>query len=476
MRIRLTWKFILTYIIMAVVCFILISTVGSRLVERSVISQRSLQLYNEAITISEDVNQGALSLQLFHARLRAIASYQGSRIWLLSNDGSIMLDSSQPYTEYGCGVVEGFDRVALGTGYYFTGTFFHYFDEEMLSVIVPVSFNMSPSGYLVIHQSMQDIRALRENILGTVHIVSVLIFLLCLALLVVMLIWVMLPLRKITYGAKEFASGNLNYKIGLKSGDEMQYLSDTLDYMASELNKSNDYQRDFIANVSHDFRSPLTSIKGYAQAIQDGTIPPELQNKYLGIIINEVNRLDKLSQEMLTVEQVDSGKRVINISVFDVNDMIRKTAASFEGVCKEKDILIDLVVEEEVLEVAADYSQIQQVLYNLLDNAIKFSKVHSTIEVATQERFSKAFIHVKDHGVGIASSEINKIWDRFYKADTSRGKDPRGSGLGLAIVREIIQNHGQKINVVSTPDVGTEFSFSLPLPDQRSVTPSKRDS
>ena len=122
-------------------------------------------------------------------------------------------------------------------------------------------------------------------------------------------------------------------------------------------------------------------------------------------------------------------------------------------------------MEEEHLEVYADYPQIQQVLYNLIDNALKFSRNNSKIELETRVRLGKAYVYVKDHGIGIASSELNKIWDRFYKADTSRGKDPRGSGLGLAIVKEIIQNHGQKINVVSTPDVGTEFSFTLPLPE-----------
>ena len=467
MRLKLLWKFIIAYALAAVICFALISTLGSRLVERGLIEQKSLELYNEALSISDSLSKGSQDLAAVHSQFAAIASYQNSIIWLLSNDGQIMLDSSVSYDVNHSDAVEGFDRIALGTGYYFTGSFFGYFSQEMLSVMVPVSFSLTPSGYLVIHLPMTIIDKFRESILAVVHIVSIIVFIIIFSVMILMLIWIVVPIRKITNGAKEFASGNLKHTIDVKSGDEMQYLSDTLNYMASELDKSSDSQRAFIANVSHDFRSPLTSIKGYAEAMQDGTIPPELHSKYLGIVISEADRLNKLSQEMLTMQQIGSGNRTLNSTVFDINEMIRQTAASFEGSCAQKSILIELIMEEEHLDVYADYSQIQQVLYNLIDNAIKFSKNHSKIEVETSERLGKAYIYVKDHGIGIASSELSKIWDRFYKADTSRGKDPRGSGLGLAIVKEIIQNHGQKINVVSTPDVGTEFSFSLPIPGEK---------
>ncbi|MBR3397308.1 MAG: HAMP domain-containing histidine kinase [Lachnospiraceae bacterium] len=467
MRIKLIWKFILVYLAVTVVCFILISTAGARLVDRTIISRKSIDLYNEATVISDDILRQRDTLPSIHQKLSAIAAYQQSVIWLMANDGSIITDSSSPYSEEPVSRVEGFDRVALGTGYYSTGRFFDYFNEEMLTVIQPLSSSYNMNGYLVIHMPLRSFTALRESILTNVHQIAMVIFLLSLVILVLIFVWVNIPVRKITAGAKEFASGNLKHTIGLKTGDELEYLSDTLDFMASELDKANSYQSAFIANVSHDFRSPLTSIKGYAEAMQDGTIPPELHSKYLGIVISEADRLNKLSQELITMKQVNnSGKRVLNVTDFDLNAMIRTTAASFEGTCYEKSIIIDLIMEEDALTVRADLTQIQQVMYNLIDNAVKFSRNNSTIEIETTERYNKAYIVVRDHGIGIASSEINKIWDRFYKADTSRGKDPRGSGLGLAIVKEIIQAHGEKINVISTPDVGTEFSFTLPVADE----------
>ena len=146
---------------------------------------------------------------------------------------------------------------------------------------------------------------------------------------------------------------------------------------------------------------------------------------------------------------------------FDINETIKTTAATFEGICTERKILLELVLSGIELYAKADMEQIQQVLYNLLDNAIKFSNNGSSIIIETTEKNNKIFVSVKDHGSGIPKASLHKIWDRFYKIDASRGKDRQGTGLGLSIVQEIIHAHGQQINVISTEGVGTEFIFTL---------------
>lgn len=211
----------------------------------------------------------------------------------------------------------------------------------------------------------------------------------------------------------------------------------------------------------HDFRSPLTSIKGYVEAMIDGTIPVEMQEKYLKIISYEAERLEKLTRGLLTLNELDIHKRMLNIQDFDINQTIKSTAASFEGTCTTRQILLELILSGQTLYAHADLEQIQQVLYNLLSNAIKFSPDHSTITIETTEKNGKIFVSVKDHGIGIPKSSLNRIWERFYKIDRSRGKDQKGTGLGLAIVKEIISAHGQHINVISTEGVGTEFIFTL---------------
>ena len=231
--------------------------------------------------------------------------------------------------------------------------------------------------------------------------------------------------------------------------------------MARELRTLEEDERKFISNISHDFRSPLTSVKGYVEAMKDGTIPVEMQEKYFDIILFETERLTKLTTNLLDINKYGQGGLIMDISDFDINGVIKNTAATFEGACVKKNIMIDLVLTGETMLVTADMSKIQQVLYNLIDNAIKFSNEHSSIKIETTDRGEKIFVSVKDTGIGIPKNSVNKVFERFYKTDLSRGKDKKGTGLGLAIVKEIIQAHKENINVISTEGVGTEFIFSL---------------
>ena len=175
-----------------------------------------------------------------------------------------------------------------------------------------------------------------------------------------------------------------------------------------------------------------------------------------------VATLTDLTQDLLTLNEFDSKNLLLNKENFDIHEMIKNVAASFEGTCTQKKISIELLFASKQMEVFADKRKIQQVLYNLLDNAIKFSDPESTVTIETTERGEKVSISVKDYGIGIPRSALGKIWERFYKTDLSRGKDKKGTGLGLAIVKEAIQAHGENISVVSTEGVGTEFIFTLP--------------
>ena len=195
----------------------------------------------------------------------------------------------------------------------------------------------------------------------------------------------------------------------------------------------------------------------------DGTIPPELYEKYLNIVLNETERLRKLTNSLLTLNNLNTKGMLLDISRFNINAVIRNTAASFEGTCRQKMIAIELILTGDELYVKADVGKIQQVLYNLLDNAIKFSHEDSIIRIETTEKHNKVFVSVKDSGIGIPKDELKQIWERFYNSDLSRGRDKKGTGLGLSITREIIRSHGENINVISTEGVGSEFIFSLPV-------------
>ena len=154
---------------------------------------------------------------------------------------------------------------------------------------------------------------------------------------------------------------------------------------------------------------------------------------------------------------------MLDVSKFDINNTIKMTVQTFEGICKDKRISFELILTGQTLFTVADVSKIQRVIYNLIDNAIKFSPVDSVITIETTVKNEKIFVSVKDRGCGIPKESLGKIWERFYKTDPSRGKDKKGTGLGLAIVKEIVSAHKENINVISTEGVGTEFIFSLPL-------------
>ena len=271
------------------------------------------------------------------------------------------------------------------------------------------------------------------------------------------------PTQKILAYITASNQGNLDASLDIHVHDEYAKLQMELSYMEEKIKNLDNYQKNFIANVSHDFRSPLTSIKGYAEAMLDGTIPEEMYAKYLDVIVFEVERLTKLTSNLLSLNQFEQGRHTLEITSFDINQTIKRTAASFEGTCMKKHIKLKLIFSEKETMVNADQARIQQVLYNLLDNAIKFSHKDSEIHIKTTEHRDKVAISVKDFGIGIPKDGLKKIWERFYKTDLSRGKDKKGTGLGLSITKEIITAHNENINVTSTEGAGTEFTFTLPL-------------
>lgn len=460
----LYWKFLAVYALFGFLSFLLILTWGSSLIEKQLVTDIRDRLYMEASSIADDETvkyfNDEISLQNLYNNLCTIAAFENTQIQVINPSGNILLDTEETLKPVSDDTIEGFDPAAFGPKYYEISTFYNEFSSSQLNVMVPITNNMTTKGYVALHFPMETIFEQREDLLRDILLLFAGILLLSLIILVLFTISVYRPLRKIITGTMEYAMGNLKYKIHVNTNDEMGYLATTMNFMGEELQKHNEYQKQFIANVSHDFRSPLTSIKGYAEAISDGTIPPELYPKYLGIITSEAERLDKLTRSMLTLSNMNK-QVMLNIETFDINGVIKNTVAVFEVICRQKKISLELLLTDVKLFVSADMGKIQQVLYNLVDNAIKFSPRNTTITIETTEKHGRVYVSVKDMGIGIPKDAQNKIWDRFYKIDSSRGVDRKGTGLGLAIVKEIITAHEQNINVISTEGVGTEFIFTL---------------
>lgn len=469
MRKTIYLKFLLAYAIFGAFGFIAVATFIPSLTKEQLIREKAQRLYSEASLIANKyagLYTSETNLVDAKNQLDALSVYLNSIIRIINPSGRLVVDTQSPLNVEENIVIKNFNPAANGDTYYTIGTFYDTFDENVLTVIAPITSDYTVKGYVVIHCTMEEIQKQCDSMEHISYITLVILIFLSLIILIFFTEIVYVPLRKITYATEQYASGNMHYEFQVESDDEIGYLAACLNYMASEIAKSEDSQKKFIANVSHDFRSPLTSIRGYLEAMLDGTIPPEFYEKYVNIVLNETDRLKGLTDSLLTLNNLNTKGMKLNLTDFDINTVIRNVTASFEGTCRKKGIAFDLVLTNDVMYVNADKSKIQQVLYNLIDNAIKFSNSDSSIKIETTEKKNKLFVSVKDSGIGIPKDDLKLIFDRFYKSDSSRGKDKKGTGLGLSIVKEIINTHDENINVISTQGEGTEFIFSLQISEQ----------
>jgi len=230
--------------------------------------------------------------------------------------------------------------------------------------------------------------------------------------------------------------------------------------MAEELEKTDTMSKDFVANISHELRTPLTSINGFIQGILDGTIPQDQHRKYLEIVLNESQRLTKLTREMLDLSRIESGKYSINKTVFDINELLRRVLITLENKIDAKKLDINIEFEQERTFVLADSGCIEQVCVNLIDNAIKFTDEGKNISITTKVEDGSVRISIADSGKGISKEDMKHIWDRFYTENKSRSGNI-GMGLGLPIVKRLLAEHGRDIIVESELGVGTRFTFEL---------------
>jgi signal transduction histidine kinase len=269
------------------------------------------------------------------------------------------------------------------------------------------------------------------------------------------------PIRKINEAAKVIANGNFSERINIDSRDEIGELAGTFNHMVVELENIEATRREFIANVSHELRTPMTSIKGFVDGILDGTIPRERQDRYLKIVRDETERLNRLVNNLLDMARFESGEYRLSMARFDVVETMRRCVISLVRFIEEKNIAIVASFDRESMYAEADQDSIERVIYNLLHNAIKFSRQDGEIRVGVREDRELVRVSVSDDGIGIAEDELMSIWERFYKSDKSRGQDKTGTGLGLSIIRNIINEHKQKVNVFSRLGEGTTFEFTL---------------
>lgn len=269
------------------------------------------------------------------------------------------------------------------------------------------------------------------------------------------------PLKLMSNAAKDFSQGKFDVRVPVSGNDEVAELATAFNNMAITLEKNEDLRRTFLSNVSHDLRTPLTSISGFIESMISGAIPPEKQNYYLEIISSEVKRLSRLVMSLLDISRMQAGDRKFVKSEFDICEMAREIIISFEQKLEGKRLDVEFDCQEDRMLALADRDAIYQVLYNLCDNAVKFSKEGGKYRISIIEKEEKIFVSVYNEGQGIVKEELPFVFERFYKSDKSRGLDRTGVGLGLFIVKTIMSSHGEEIWVNSVYGQYCEFVFTL---------------
>lgn len=337
-----------------------------------------------------------------------------------------------------------------------------YFEEPVLMVVVPVVVQNQVIGGIFVYNTIAGMR-------GTITKLTQLLIMIGLSVLALAVILsfqfsrsISNPLRKISSAAIEMADGKYDLKVEIDNNDEIGQLADSFNFMTKKLKNNIEMQRRFVADVSHELKTPLTTIRGYVKALRDGVFEDENSPvEYCNIVMDEVGRMNRLVSELLDLSKIESEILQFTMMTIDLNELFRKTVGKLQPILRTDGYQVK-VESPEALYIWGDYDRIGQVLINLVRNAVKHSPPGATIKIRAEEINDMVKVEVEDEGVGIPEEELEHIWNRFHKVDKARtrgGED--GTGLGLAIVQEIVNRHGGEVDVKSKLGEGTTFSFTV---------------
>lgn len=337
-----------------------------------------------------------------------------------------------------------------------------FFEEKHFTYIHPIRTKSgNVVGSVMTCTMVSDMDELLEAMIKTI-IMSTL-WLMLAALIAVYFITERLvsPIRAMSRASRAFAAGRFDVRVEVNGNDEVAELAAAFNNMANSLQHSTEVQRLFLANVSHDLRTPMTIIRGYIENIQSGAIPQDKVPHYLGVISTEVQRLSRLVTSLLDITKIQAGERKFDIKPFDICEMAREIIIFSEQRLEDKKLDVSFEADRDNMFVNADRGAIHQILSNICDNAIKFSNEGGRYEVSIKDAGQKTVVSVYNEGIGIAEEELPYVFDRFYKSDKSRGLDKTGVGLGLFIARTIIEAHNETIKVESEYGKWCRFTFTL---------------
>lgn len=459
-------KLFITYGIAIIVGFAILALALLRVLDQYFIENRKELLYDQGRKVAREAAQ-VLYLGNSNSRslindLQVLDKFLNAHIWVVDDGGIIVAVSGSNEERLLERSIRESDLAILARGDSIEkrGDFEGMLKEPSLSVGYPVFVNNRFSGAVLVHASLLEIeKSFRETyrlilwaILASVAIAY--------GILYIQIRRISDPLKEINEAAKVIAGGEFQKRLDINTGDEIEELGRSFNNMAESLERIEENRRNLIANISHDLRSPMTSIKGFIEGMLDGTIPGEKREHYLNIVLGESNRLITMTNQLLELNKMQQGELELHEEVFELNETIRRKLIAYENRITEKRLNVTLRIHEEKSYVVSDQGLIERVLSNLIDNAVKFTPEGGGIGIRTSEDGRSINVDITNTGASIGAEELDRVWDRFHKGDASRGLYKGGYGLGLAIVKEIISRLGEKISVSSEEDF-VKFSFTI---------------
>ena len=350
----------------------------------------------------------------------------------------------------------------VGGSYVGATTLGGMYERARYLVALPIQSGATLQGLVLVSCEASEISSMWEDLSGIFLVTAAAVILIAAIISSVTSMRQSKPIKEIAAAARQFGHGEFGVRVDVgRRRDEVGELAEAFNAMADSLSKSDQRRTEFIANVSHELKTPMTTIAGFADGILDGTIPPEKEREYLQVISSETRRLSRLVRSMLDLSRLQSDERAAQ-QQFDISETMLRVLVSLESKINAKHLNVDTQLPDDPVQVWGDQDAITQVCYNLLDNATKFSPEDGPLSISITTKGSKAYISISNEGETISPEELPLIFDRFHKTDHSRSADRDGVGLGLYIVKTILNSH--KENITCTSKEGkTTFTFTLTL-------------
>lgn len=467
MRVSLFIKILATYVL---VVFFTITVVGGLqllLVQNYLMDTKEKELLVKSQDLADIIKPLLISGQDPHpviSSLNRADRILGTEAWVIDNSGKVLAASADHIHCEG-NVLEATDLQQLKSGQVsLRRGQSQFFQEAVIRAAAPVLEQGKFIGAVILYTPVAGINdtfaKMRELQSGT----AILGIILSVILGFFLSRYITRPLREVSQVARRIAEGDFEERVRIKSRDELGQLGETFNYMTQQLEDYEKMRREFVANVSHELRSPLTSIQGFMDALIEGKSRDEQEKvKYLSIIQKETNRLSKLVNELLDLSRFDAQVVHFDMEAFPITTVINRATASLKPQLDEKNLTVKTVIPKDLPNCYGDEDRIEQVVHNLLQNAIRYSPKGEKILISARLLIDELLVEIADNGPGIPREELPRVWERFSRVDKARSRGKGGTGLGLAIVEEIIKKHGGQVTVESEPGEGAVFGFTLPI-------------